>query len=152
MNAFFEKWNEELEDLKIHLSLGEEELAEAFDKQKARFQVYADQLKQKLDEAGVDGQSFRIPDPRVRRRRDIPAYRFNIAIANDDRGFIENFTGLDHHLAADQRVNAHGLGPEAGWENFRERGKSDKAENDAQENSHRKPKASKRLAVHVPRR
>ncbi|MDX1909724.1 MAG: hypothetical protein SF053_21990 [Bacteroidia bacterium] len=54
MNAFFEKWNEELEDLKIHLSLGEEELAEAFDKQKARFQVYADQLKQKLDEAGVD--------------------------------------------------------------------------------------------------
>ncbi|MEM7659710.1 MAG: hypothetical protein AAF399_26590 [Bacteroidota bacterium] len=54
MNPFLEKFNEELDDLDISVSLGEEEYVEAFETQKAKFQEQMQKFANGVDELKLD--------------------------------------------------------------------------------------------------
>ncbi|MDX2245287.1 MAG: hypothetical protein SF052_00810 [Bacteroidia bacterium] len=48
MNQFLEDWNKELDDLEVQISLGKDEVAEAFEKQKAAFTEFVNESKNKI--------------------------------------------------------------------------------------------------------
>ena len=60
----------------------------------------------RFDKPGVDREAFHVPNARVGRHGNVFADRLDYSIANDDRAAIERFSGLHHHFAADERVNA----------------------------------------------
>lgn len=49
MNKFMEDWTRELDDLEVNLSLGEEEIADAFEAQKSRMKGLLDEATKKVE-------------------------------------------------------------------------------------------------------
>ncbi|GEM_PF-1013869 len=54
MNKFMKDWMEELDDLDIHLNLETDEITEAFENQKAKFQSFLTESAAKLDEKAAE--------------------------------------------------------------------------------------------------
>ncbi|MEZ4773868.1 MAG: hypothetical protein R3D00_11855 [Bacteroidia bacterium] len=50
MNQFLEDWSKELDDLELQISLGEEEIVAAYEKQKAAFTEFVNESKAKISE------------------------------------------------------------------------------------------------------
>ena len=59
----------------------------------------------RLNKTGVDRLAFHVPDARVVRHGAVRADGLDQAVADDDDARVENFTGLNDHLAAYQRMN-----------------------------------------------
>lgn len=57
MNRYLEDWHKQLEDLEIHVDLGEEEIIEAFEKQKASFRDFLEKSKESVAELKDEGDS-----------------------------------------------------------------------------------------------
>jgi len=50
MNKYLENFDRELENLKIQLSMGHDEVADAFEQQKSRFKAYVDDVAESVDQ------------------------------------------------------------------------------------------------------
>lgn len=50
MNQFLEDWSKELDDLEVQISLGEEEIVAAYEKQKAAFTEFVNESKAKISD------------------------------------------------------------------------------------------------------
>lgn len=61
MNPNLDKWSEELDDLEIQISLGEEEYIDAFEEQKSKFLQYADgaasAINEQMEKYGVSDKA-----------------------------------------------------------------------------------------------
>ena len=57
MNRYLEDWHKQLEDLEIHVDLGEEEIIEAFEKQKASFRGFLEKSKESVAELKDEGNT-----------------------------------------------------------------------------------------------
>jgi hypothetical protein len=60
MNSFLKKWNEELEDLEVNISLGEEEYMEAYETQKANFMAFLDRSAKSIDDLHLEEKAMPI--------------------------------------------------------------------------------------------
>ena len=74
----------------------------------------------RFDESSVDRQSLCIPNARIRRCCDIFPDCFDVAIADDDRGVVESFTGFHDHFAADESMNSDRAGTKTRRKDFGE--------------------------------
>ncbi len=71
-----------------------------------------------INEPGVKGRAFHVPNARIRRGRNRLSDRLDEPVPNHNGSPVEDFTGPDHDLAADQGMNAERERAEAGSTNF----------------------------------